>query len=69
MWLILLLVPAIKHWRGEIESGLKFMEACGVADDNLRTADIYCSHEALLVDYERANVALGKEQGWRLRAV
>ena len=23
---------------GEIESGLKFMEACGVADDNLRTA-------------------------------
>ena len=47
---------------GEIESGLKFMEACGVADDNLRTADIYCSHEALLVDYERAMLRLAKNK-------
>ena len=38
----------------DIEDGLRFMRACGVTDSTLRTADIYSSHEALLVDYERA---------------
>lgn len=47
----------------EIERGLKFMAACGVADDSLRTADIYCSHEGLLVDYERAMLRLDKNPG------
>lgn len=42
----------------EIESGLRFMEACGVHDDTLRTANVYASHEALLVDYERAMLRL-----------
>lgn len=43
---------------GEIDRGLKFMSACGVADRNLQTADIFASHEALVIDYERAMLRL-----------
>lgn len=43
----------------EIENGLNFMNACGVHDDTLRSAEIYCSHEALLKDYERSMLRLG----------
>ncbi len=39
---------------GEIDRGLRFMSACGVNDRNLDTAEIYASHEALVLDYERA---------------
>lgn len=39
---------------GEIDRGLRFMSACGVDDRNLDTAEIYASHEALVLDYERA---------------
>lgn len=46
----------------EIESGLRFMDACGVNDPGLRTANIYASHEALLVDYERALLRLDEDQ-------
>ena len=46
----------------EIERGLRFMNACGVADDSLRSADIFASHEALLVDYERAMLRLAKDE-------
>ncbi|MDK7214039.1 class II 3-deoxy-7-phosphoheptulonate synthase [Corynebacterium pyruviciproducens] len=42
----------------EIEHGLNFMDACGVSDTTLNAADIFCSHEALLVDYERAMLRL-----------
>lgn len=45
----------------EIENGLAFMNACGVDDSTLRAAEIYCSHEALLKDYERAMLRLGKD--------
>ncbi|WP_293822094.1 class II 3-deoxy-7-phosphoheptulonate synthase [uncultured Corynebacterium sp.] len=45
----------------EIENGLNFMNACGVHDDTLRSADIYCSHEALLKDYERSMLRLGQD--------
>lgn len=45
----------------EIENGLNFMSACGVDDATLHSADIYCSHEALLRDYERAMLRLGKD--------
>ncbi len=38
----------------EIDRALAFMAACGVQDDALRTTDLYCSHEALILDYERA---------------
>jgi 3-deoxy-7-phosphoheptulonate synthase len=38
----------------EIDRALAFMAACGVADPALRTVDLYSSHEALILDYERA---------------
>ncbi len=43
---------------GEIDRGLRFMSACGVDDRNLQTAEIYASHEALVLDYERAMLRL-----------
>ncbi|RZS38944.1 3-deoxy-D-arabinoheptulosonate-7-phosphate synthase [Herbihabitans rhizosphaerae] len=42
----------------EIDRGLRFMQACGVNDSTLHTVDIYASHEALLLDYERAMLRL-----------
>ena len=45
----------------EIDRGMRFMHACGVADRNLDTADIYASHEALVLDYERAMLRLSEE--------
>ncbi|MDQ1651223.1 MAG: 3-deoxy-7-phosphoheptulonate synthase [Cryptosporangiaceae bacterium] len=38
----------------EIDRALAFMQACGIDDANLRSTDLYCSHEALILDYERA---------------
>ncbi|WPF65457.1 MULTISPECIES: class II 3-deoxy-7-phosphoheptulonate synthase [unclassified Corynebacterium] len=46
----------------EIERGLKFMEACQVRDDSLSSATVYCSHEALLADYERGMLRLAKDE-------
>jgi 3-deoxy-7-phosphoheptulonate synthase len=37
----------------EIDRALKFMQAAGVNDAALRTTDLYSSHEALILDYER----------------
>ena len=46
----------------EIDRALRFMSACGVADRNLQTAEIYASHEALVLDYERSMLRLSTEQ-------
>jgi 3-deoxy-7-phosphoheptulonate synthase len=43
---------------GEIDRGLRFMAACGVQDSSLHTVEIFASHEALLMDYERAMLRL-----------
>ena len=43
---------------GEIDRALTFMTACGVDNRNLQTAEIYASHEALVLDYERAMLRL-----------
>ncbi|WP_024793153.1 class II 3-deoxy-7-phosphoheptulonate synthase [Tomitella biformata] len=43
---------------GEIDRGLRFMDACRVTDPALFTSDIYASHEALVLDYERALLRL-----------
>ena len=48
---------------GEIDRGMRFMAACGVNDRNLDTAEIYASHEALVLDYERAMLRLSEESG------
>ncbi|BBZ60016.1 class II 3-deoxy-7-phosphoheptulonate synthase [Mycolicibacterium monacense] len=46
---------------GEIDRALTFMSACGVDDRNLQTAEIFASHEALVLDYERAMLRLSTE--------
>ncbi|MFV0428876.1 MAG: class II 3-deoxy-7-phosphoheptulonate synthase [Arachnia sp.] len=38
----------------EIDRALAFMVACGIEDTALSTVDFYASHEALLLEYERA---------------
>ena len=43
---------------GEIDRGLRFMSACGVNDSSLHSTEIYASHEALVLDYERAMLRL-----------
>jgi 3-deoxy-7-phosphoheptulonate synthase len=43
---------------GEIDRGLRFMAACGVEHNTLHTVEIFASHEALLLDYERAMLRL-----------
>jgi 3-deoxy-7-phosphoheptulonate synthase len=43
---------------GEIDRGLRFMSACGVQDSSLHSTEIYASHEALVLDYERAMLRL-----------
>jgi len=50
---------------GEIDRGLRFMNACGVSDPSLHSAEIFASHEALVLDYERAMLRLdpGTETG------
>jgi 3-deoxy-7-phosphoheptulonate synthase len=42
----------------EIERAVRFMDACGVDDHNLHSVEFYASHEALLLDYERALLRL-----------
>src|SRR5690349_15297486 len=38
----------------EIDRAISFMRACGVTDDEaLRSVTLYCSHEALALEYER----------------
>jgi 3-deoxy-7-phosphoheptulonate synthase len=50
----------------EIERALKFMDACGVDDHNLHDVEFYASHEALLLDYERALLRLDSRDGTSL---
>ncbi len=50
----------------EIDRALGFIQACGLTDDHaLRTVTLYCSHEALALEYERAltRVAHGRAYG------
>ena len=54
---------ALRGAGSEIDRGMRFMQACGVNDRNLDTAEIYASHEALVLDYERAMLRLADESG------
>jgi 3-deoxy-7-phosphoheptulonate synthase len=47
----------------DIDRALAFMHACGVAPDAFRTVDLYSSHEALLLDYERALTRVDSRTG------
>jgi 3-deoxy-7-phosphoheptulonate synthase len=39
---------------GEIDRAVRFMRACGVDDSALQGVELYSSHEALILEYERA---------------
>jgi 3-deoxy-7-phosphoheptulonate synthase len=43
---------------GEIDRGLRFMAACGVDDASMHGVELFASHEALVLDYERAMLRL-----------
>ncbi|MDQ3577227.1 MAG: 3-deoxy-7-phosphoheptulonate synthase class II [Actinomycetota bacterium] len=45
----------------EIDRGLRFMKACGVEDKSLHSAEVFASHEALLLDYERGMLRMDVE--------
>jgi 3-deoxy-7-phosphoheptulonate synthase len=47
----------------EIDRALRFMSACGVDDASLHSVELYASHEALLLDYERAMLRLDTSDG------
>ena len=53
----------------EIDRGLRFMQACGVEDSSLHSTEIFASHEALLLDYERAHAPHGPVRESRPPAV
>jgi 3-deoxy-7-phosphoheptulonate synthase len=48
---------------GDIDRALSFMQACGVDPEEFRTVDLYSSHEALLLDYERALTRIDSRTG------
>ncbi|MFC5998392.1 class II 3-deoxy-7-phosphoheptulonate synthase [Quadrisphaera sp. GCM10027208] len=47
----------------EIDRAMAFMAACGVDFDALRSVDFYSSHEALLLEYERALTRIDSRTG------
>ncbi|HEX6919391.1 MAG TPA: 3-deoxy-7-phosphoheptulonate synthase class II [Actinomycetes bacterium] len=47
----------------DIDRALSFMHACGVDPEEFRTVDLYASHEALLLDYERALTRIDSRTG------
>ncbi len=47
----------------DIENALAFMEAVGVDAEEFRSVDFYASHEALLLDYERALTRIDSRTG------
>ncbi|HET9654008.1 MAG TPA: 3-deoxy-7-phosphoheptulonate synthase class II [Kineosporiaceae bacterium] len=47
----------------DIDRAMRFMAACGGDFDALRTVDFYSSHEALLLDYERALTRIDSRTG------
>jgi 3-deoxy-7-phosphoheptulonate synthase len=48
---------------GEIDRALAFMRACGVDSEELHGVEIYASHEALLLEYERALTRIDPRTG------
>jgi 3-deoxy-7-phosphoheptulonate synthase len=48
---------------GEIDRALGFMRACGAVPAELRTVELYSSHEALLLDYDDALTRVDSRTG------
>ncbi len=58
--------PAYKRYEqvaAEIDRAMRFMDACGADFDALRTVEFFASHEALLLDYERALTRIDSRTG------
>ncbi len=58
--------PAYKRYdqmASEIDRAVKFMAAAGGDFDGLRTVELFSSHEALLLDYERALTRIDSRSG------
>ena len=49
----------------EIDRAMKFMAACGVDFDELRTVEFFAAHEALLLDYEQPLTRIDSRTGNR----
>ena len=49
----------------EIDAALAFVRACGLSAMTLRTAEVFASHEALLLDYESALARIDSRTGRR----
>jgi 3-deoxy-7-phosphoheptulonate synthase len=47
----------------DIDRAMRFMAACGGDFDALRTVDLYSSHEALILDYERPLTRIDSRTG------
>ncbi len=47
----------------DIDRALSFMAACGVDMEGLHSVDFYCSHEALLLEYEHALTRIDSRTG------
>ncbi|MBD5788225.1 3-deoxy-7-phosphoheptulonate synthase class II [Cellulosimicrobium terreum] len=47
----------------EIDRAIRFMDACGADFDALRTVELFVSHEALVLDYERALTRIDSRTG------
>ncbi|MDQ1602833.1 MAG: 3-deoxy-7-phosphoheptulonate synthase [Actinomycetota bacterium] len=47
----------------DIDRALSFMHACGVDPEEFRTVDLYSSHEALLLEYEKAMTRIDSRTG------
>ena len=54
---------------GEIDRAIAFMHACGADPEEFRAVEFYSSHEALLLDYERALTRTDSRERARLRSV
>ncbi|HEX5496215.1 MAG TPA: 3-deoxy-7-phosphoheptulonate synthase, partial [Mycobacteriales bacterium] len=50
----------------EIDRALAFMRACGVRDEVLHGAEVYASHEALILEYERALTRVEDDRAYDL---
>ena len=48
---------------GQIDKAIRFMDAIGADFDALKVADVYSSHEALLLDYEEALARIDSRTG------
>ncbi len=54
---------AYEQVAGEIDRAIRFMAAAGADFDALRTVEFFSSHEALLLDYERALTRIDSRTG------